>query len=98
MILLVSYKLNQKRDYSALYTALKAAPATTWWHYIDNTWLIKTSESADQLHARVIPFLDSSDFILILNINTRGYWGRLPQDAHDWIKKNALNRKKNTSE
>jgi hypothetical protein len=89
MIYLVAYRLTPDRDYTALLNTLKNAPTISWWHYIDNLWLIKTDESAHQLQNRMDPYLNIGvDSVLITEVNLHNYRAWLPQDAHDWIKNN----------
>jgi len=89
MILLVAYKLTPNRDYTAFYSALQAAPAETWSHYIDNIWLLKTSETPEDLNARISPYINQgTDTVFIVKIDASDYKGWLPKAAHNWIKAN----------
>jgi hypothetical protein len=91
MLLLVTYKISaDKRNYSGLYEAIKASPATSWWHYIDSTWLVRTNESPAAMTTRLRAYLDDAeDSLLILKIdNLNEYSGWLPQKAWEWIKAN----------
>lgn len=89
MILAVSYKLTPGRDYTAFYSELKHAPTITWWHYIDNFWLIRTNETPEQLHNRTNPFINQGkDTVFITKIDASNYKAWLPTSAHDWIKAN----------
>ena len=48
----ISYDLNKAgQKYNELYEELKSS--SSWWHYLDSTWLISTSESASQLSNRL---------------------------------------------
>ncbi len=54
----VSYDLNKTgQNYNALYEELKDSPS--WWHHLDSTWLIYTSETEEELSARLLKHLDS---------------------------------------
>lgn len=89
MIHLVTYKLTPDKDYTSFYNTLKAGPTLSWWHYLDNVWLIKTDESASKLMDRVRPTInEGKDRILIIKVDPSNYWGYLPSKAHDWIKRN----------
>lgn len=90
-ILCVTYTITPgKRDYASLYEAIKAHPATTWWHYLDSTWLVKTTESPTAMSQRLVPLIDSvDDSLLIVEIVPGRRAGWLPKKAWDWIKTNS---------
>ncbi len=80
----VSYDLKKPdKDYTGLINEIKKS--YQWWHYLDSTWLIHTSESADALFQRLHPFIDKDDYILVIEAGP-GRQGWLPQKAWDWIK------------
>lgn len=87
---LVSYDLKVPgRDYSGLYGAIRLSGR--WWHYLDSTWIIVTTESAQQISQRLKPHIDNNDYILIIEVvNNIGGW--LPKDAWEWINKNVPRR------
>ncbi len=79
----VSYDLRRPgQDYSKLYEELKKPP--TWWHYLDSTWLISTTETASHLWKRIEPHVDRNDSVLITEVG-KDLAGCLPQDAWNWI-------------
>lgn len=87
MIILITYNLTPNRDYTAFFNAIKSSPATTWWHYIDSTWLIKTDELPEAMLERFRPHInEGTDTILITKTDTSVYNGWLPKEAHEWIK------------
>ena len=80
----VSYDLNKAgQNYSALYNELKAS--SSWWHYLDSTWLIATQESAEQLCNRLLRHLDKNDRLLVIKV-VRSYQGFLTEEAWTWIR------------
>jgi len=86
MIYLVSYDLRKpKQNYKGLYEELKRSPG--WWHYLDSTWLLSTSESASDIYHRLAIYIDPSDNILIIQV-TKNYYGWLAKEAHAWLKQN----------
>lgn len=88
MVYIVSYDLRKKgKAYIGLFEQLKNSPA--WCHYLDSTWLIHTSESAEQLYQRLSAHLDEDDAILITEFSGR-YFGFLPEKAWEWINKYRL--------
>jgi len=82
----ICYDLRQPgRDYSGLFGAIKAVGP--WWHYLDSTWLVKTTMAPDQLWPVLSPHLDQNDFLLIIEVkNNKSGW--LPKEAWDWIDAN----------
>lgn len=81
---LVTYDLKKPgQDYKDLHEAMKARG--TWWHYLESTWLLKTSLSASQIFERLRPYLDANDLILIVRVLPNDKSGWLPQDAWNWI-------------
>lgn len=85
----VSYDLNKSgQNYNALYEELKKSPG--YWHHLDSTWLISTSESANTLSERLRKHLDNNDNILVIRV-TRPYAGWLPEDAWEWIDQHIPN-------
>ena len=89
MLYLVTYTLNPKRDATKILTALQHVGE--WWHYLDDTWLISTQETANQLYNRVAPSFFNTDRILIVqitpNATTQGW---LTHDAWEWLKQRRL--------
>lgn len=63
----VSYDLNKAgQNYNPLYEELKSSPS--YWHYLDSTWLISTSETAEQLSARIRTNIDDNDNLLVIKV------------------------------
>ena len=88
MIYVVSYLLNPKRDATNLLTELQRPPRG-WCHYLDDTWLIATNETANELYNRLLPYLIPSDYILIIQMKPDAdYFGYLPNDTWTWIQDN----------
>lgn len=83
----VSYDLNKLgQRYAKVYEELKKSPK--WIHLLDSTWLIATSESAQQLSDRILKHTDENDRFLVIKV-TREYQGYLSQDQWDWINQNV---------
>lgn len=83
MVYLVSYDLRKPgQDYKGLFAELEAS--SSWWHYLESTWLIKTPEDANHLYNRLATHLDEGDSILIIQagIDRQGW---LPKKAWEWI-------------
>ena len=88
MVYVVSYDLRKPgQDYKGLFNELQASP--NWWHYLESTWLIATSEDANQLYNRLASHLDQGDSILIIQAGT-AMQGWLPREAWEWIERELL--------
>lgn len=85
---MISYDLNSPgQNYKALSDELQNSP--DWWHYLDSTWLIYTSETPDQIMNRIASILDKNDRILIIEVkNNKQGW--LTKEAWGWINKYIL--------
>lgn len=82
----VSYDLNKHgQNYGALYQELKNS--FSWAHPLDSTWLISTSESAQQLTNRLRSHLDNNDTLLVIKV-TSDYAGWLNQEQWNWLRNN----------
>jgi len=83
VIYAVNYDLKRPgQNYTKVHEAIKSCGA--WWHYLDSTWLIDTSLSAEEVWKRVSPHADTNDNFLIIGV-TSDYQGWLPKSAWDWI-------------
>jgi hypothetical protein len=83
--LLVGYDLNKPdRDYSGLIGALKSHG--TWWHYLDSTWLVKTTKTTTQLRDELMELIDANDEVLVMNVSG-DLWATagLEKRANDWL-------------
>jgi hypothetical protein len=86
-VYLISYDLNKKdKNYDGVFQAIKdsSVAGTTWWHYLDSTWIIKSNISVQQVYDKIKPETDDNDnFIIIEVINNKQGW--LPQKAWDYL-------------
>jgi hypothetical protein len=83
----VTYDLNKPgQNYVRLFDELKKSPA--WWHRLDSTWIISTSETAEQVWNRLKDKIDQSDNLLVIKV-CADYAGWLPKDAWDWIRQHV---------
>lgn len=79
----ISYDLRKPgRDYSGLYQAIKKSPR--WWHYLESTWIVQTTETPNQIWDRLSSHIDAGDFLLIIEVRNNAQ-GWLPKEAWDWI-------------
>lgn len=79
----VNYDLKTPgRDYTGLYEELKRSPA--WRHDLESTWLIATTETAQQIWDRIKGHIDKNDRVIILQAGP-DYLGLDHLDAWTWL-------------
>lgn len=84
----ISYDLrNSDKDYEGLYKAIKSR--YSWCHSLESTWLIETYDTAPTIFNNLKSHIDSNDLIFISRITT-DYYGRLPEEAWEWLKKRGF--------
>jgi len=81
--ILTSY--NSKKFHEQITTA---KGIKTWWHYIDNTYIliVESSILAKNITDYVMPLIPKRRFF-VCELDLRNHNGWLPQEAWDWIKK-----------
>ena len=87
MVYIVTYDLKVPgKDYSGLYNAIKES--SKWWHYLESSWLVYTSETATTVWNRLCKHVDQKDRVLVIEVrdNCQGW---LPKEAWDWIHEHA---------
>lgn len=84
---LISYDLNKSdKNYDGVFNAIKESSAngTTWWHYLDSTWIIKSNLSVNDISSKIKLEADENDFFIVIEIkNNKQGW--LPQKAWDYL-------------
>lgn len=85
MILLVTYDLNvPSKNYEELYKVLKTA--SSWWHYLDSTWLLYTNDTVSSWCDKIRKVTDENDVFLVVDITKQPRSGWLTKKAWTWIK------------
>lgn len=88
MILLITYDLKQPdRDYSSLYDTIKSS-CTTWWHYLESVWIVKTDLTVDACSDMLHNAMDENDMLFVVDITGMKHQGWLPSKAWEWFKAN----------
>lgn len=85
MIYAVSYTLRPRRDVTDLTNTLQN-DFQAYFHYLDDTWLIQTDETPDEVYNRLRIHITQNDRLLIIKAEPL-YQGWLPPDAWEWMKK-----------
>lgn len=86
MLFAVSFTLSDSKI-NAIQLAEELMKSTGWMHYIDDTWIIATQETVQQLYDRLKPLFQEKDSFIIIEIKKDSlYYGLLPQKGWDWLK------------
>jgi len=84
-ILLVTFSLrNPSRDYAPFFVALRGN-AIQWWHFIEQTCVVVTEHDVSSLTAQLVPHLESTDSLLIVQVTPHQMQGWLPMVAWEWL-------------
>lgn len=86
---MISYDLNSPgQDYDGLHSAIRNYEVcNSYMKYLDSTYIITSDLKPKNIFEHLDQFLDSSDNILIMEVNN--YWyARLPNDALEWLRNN----------
>jgi hypothetical protein len=86
--LLIGYDLNRPgQDYDSLTKEIKEL-ASTWWHHLDSTWIVRTTKSVTQVRDLLRPHIDSGDELLVVELTGVGAWSGFNQNGGNWLKEN----------
>lgn len=86
---LITYDLHKPgQDYTKLHEAIQGL-GSTWWHFLESTWLVVTRLSPSQVWDQLASSMDKGDNCLIVDVTSRAYSGWLPETAWKWIRANV---------
>ena len=82
----ISYNLGGSEEkYASVESVIKdCCYNDTWIHYIDNTWIIKSQMSADQIGRRLNSITQDEDSFIVVE-GTDNYAGWLPKEGFDFL-------------
>lgn len=81
---MVGYDLNKKgQNYPSLIAAIKSYG--TFWSCLDSTWLIVTTESAEEIREHLQRFIDANDELLVAALTGEASWIGFTTDCSNWI-------------
>jgi hypothetical protein len=84
MTYIITYDLNSPgQNYPALHEAIKSFG--TWAKPLESTWLVETDLTAQGISARLRPYMDGNDSLLVIGV-TRDYQGHLATSIWDWLR------------
>jgi len=84
-LIIYSCKSSVKK-FKAADAAIKAcAWDNCWMYHLNNTWLIKSEMTTDEIGRKLVDITDSNDDFLVIEISDN-YAGWLPQEALDYLR------------
>ncbi len=85
-VYLVSYNLgNDQEKFATLDKTVKGCCFNdTWMYYIDNTWLIKSNMTADEIGKRIYSAIPEENSFIVIEV-TNNFAGHLPMEAFNFI-------------
>jgi len=82
---LIAYEhKNKSRDYTAFFESIKGL-GTSWWHYLDTVWIVKTTKNASDIFASIEPHIDKETDLIFINEISPDQQGWLPKKAWEWM-------------
>lgn len=83
--LLIGYDLNKQKNYDGLHESIKGLGK--WWHYLDSTWLVVTTQDPKSVRDRLKAYLDSDDELLVIDVTgrSRAWNGGFVERAQTWL-------------
>lgn len=92
MILLITYnKIDPSIPFESFQQAIQNS-SVSWWHHLNDTWIIRTNYSINQVYNIISPNISTNDRLMIVEIKSN-YQGWLNQDAWNWLKNEFDNDK-----
>lgn len=84
---MIGYDLNKSgQDYDDLIEAIKTYDK--WWHYLDSTWIIKSSKTATEIRDHLKRHIDSNDELLVAKLSGEAAWAGFSDKGSSWLKTN----------
>jgi hypothetical protein len=85
-VLLITYTLRNSdiHNYGPFYEAIKSN-SHEWWHFLDDTWIVTTSQTATQFASQLTPLIVTTDSVLVVPIVSKDFHGWLPPKAWEWL-------------
>jgi hypothetical protein len=75
---------SQFTDYSRFHVVLRGS-CVNWLHYFDSHYLVTTEHNADLFARYLLPYMQTSDSLLVVEIQPTEFQGWLPNAVWDWL-------------
>jgi hypothetical protein len=92
-LIIYSCKSSVKKFKTADAAIRECAWDERWMYHLNNTWIIKSEMTADEIGTKLLNMLDSNNDFLVIEISNN-YAGCLPQEALDYLRINIFNNTK----
>lgn len=80
----VDYDLRKQRDYQDLYQRIRSYPS--WCHPLESTWVIGTTQTAEQIRDYLMGVMDADDGILVTELTGAAAWKGLNANVSEFLK------------
>lgn len=81
----IGYDLHRPgQDYALLFEALKSYKI--YWHCLDSTWLIHTSQSAAEVRDYLVQYIDRNDSLMVARLSGEAAWQGFSAEGSAWLK------------
>lgn len=80
---LITYDLNQPgQNYKKLFEAIESYG--THWHFMQNAWVIRSSNSASQVRDYLKQFIDANDKLFVTRLSETA-WAGFNTKGNTWL-------------
>lgn len=80
----IDYDLRNQRNYQPLYERIKSYGA--WCRPLESSWVIQTSQSADQIRDYLAAVMDADDGLLVARLRGEAAWRNLSPEVSRYLK------------
>ena len=85
---LITYDLNKVgQNYEKVYEEIKKLGS--WAHWLDSTWFVKSSLTADEIVGKLKKHFDSNDTLFVVEM-TSNYQGLLNENQWEFLRENIF--------
>lgn len=86
-IITYEIKPTATSNYEKLFEEIKKHKK--WWHYLENSWIVMSGDSANQIFSKFETHLDENINLLVIELG-KDRQGWLTEKAWTWIKNNIF--------
>lgn len=84
-LFLVTFSLrNPQKNYDPFFVAVRGN-ALQWWHFIEQSCVVTTNRALHDYVGQLLPHIEETDSLLVVEITPHQFQGWLPQQAWDWL-------------
>ncbi len=83
-VIIFEIKKGAKTSFIPLFDEIKKK---SWWHYMSNSYIVKSNETANELFNRLKPHLNKEIILLVFELG-KDRQGWLTEQAWEWIREN----------